>query len=216
MARFGATCVPFFFDGTKCFFELQRISDAEVSRLPKITLTDGSIPYEPMTRLHSRRRKVSTDLVDWKRRLGFVPDHVVSRTLVATMQMVQSVESETREIMRDHFHTRLPQLKVRRIKDTCYVDTFFSSIPSIRGFTCWNLFCFKRTGLDIVYLMRRRSQSPTTLPKLVTDCGAPTCMKSDNAPEFKGKRWVSYLENLTVESKFTEAHHPNENLAERR
>ena len=216
MARFGETRVPFFFDGTKCFFELQSISDDELSRLPLVTLTDGSVPYEPFARLHSRRRPVQADVTDWKRRLGFVPDHVVSRTLSATPQMVQSVESETREIMRDHFQTRLPQLKVRRVNDTCYVDTFFSSVPSVRGFTCWNLFCFKRTGLDTVYLMRRRSQSPTTLPRLVTDCVAPTIMKSDNAPEFKGRRWVSYLESLSVGSEYTEAHHPNQNLAERR
>lgn len=41
-------------------------------------------------------------------------------------------------------------------------------------------------------------------------------MKSDNAPEFKGKRWVSYLETLAVSMQYTEAHHPNQNLAERR
>ena len=216
LARFGESRIPFFFDGTKCFLEVQRITDEELSRLPTVTLTDGSIPYEPFARLHSRRRQVQSDLADWKRRLGFIPDHVVTKTLGATTQMVQSVEAETREIMRDHFQTRLPQLKVRRVNDVCYVDTFFSSLPSIRGYTCWNLFCFKRTGLDTVYLMRRRSQSPTTLPRLVTDCGAPTMMKSDNAPEFKGKCWVSFLENLTVASAFTEAHHPNENLAERR
>jgi hypothetical protein len=89
--------------------------------------------------------------------------------------------------MQDHFQTRLPQLKVRQVNDTCFVDTFFSSIPSVRGFTCWNLYCFQRTGLDVAYLMRRRSQGPTTLPKLVADCGAPLVIKSDNAPEFKGK-----------------------------
>ncbi|KAI2513041.1 hypothetical protein MHU86_1332 [Fragilaria crotonensis] len=41
-------------------------------------------------------------------------------------------------------------------------------------------------------------------------------MKSDNAPEFKGKKWLSYLESLSVASQYTEAHHPNQNLAERR
>ncbi|KAI2513606.1 hypothetical protein MHU86_746 [Fragilaria crotonensis] len=169
MARFGSTIVPFFFDGTKCFYEIHSISDDELNRLPKVTLTDGSVPYEPHARLNSRRRHTQPDLLDWKRRLGFIPDHVVSRTLNATTQLVSSVESETREIMRDHFSTRLPQLKVRRVNDVCYVDTFFSCLPSIRGFTCWNLFCFKRSGLDAVYLMRRRSQSPATLPRLITD-----------------------------------------------
>jgi hypothetical protein len=98
----------------------------------------------------------------------------------------------------------------------CYVDTFSSSIPSARGYTCWNLFAYKLTGLDVVYLMRRRAQSPSTLTRLVSECGAPTTIKSDNAPEFKSKRWVSFLETMCIRSEFTEAHHPNKNLAERR
>jgi hypothetical protein len=70
--------------------------------------------------------------------------------------------------------------------------------------------------LDVAYLMRRRSQSPTTLPKMVAKCGAPVVIKSDNAPEFKGKPWVGYLDSVAIRSEFTEAHHLNENLAERR
>jgi hypothetical protein len=54
--------------------------------------------------------------------------------------------------------------------------------------------------------MRQRSQGPSTLPKMVTDCGAPNQIRSDNAPEFKGRTW----------SFFTEAYHPNENPCERR
>ena len=57
MARFGKwRLVPFFFDGTKCsFYKVQPITEAEEHELPKIVLTDGSVPYEPMARLHSRR-----------------------------------------------------------------------------------------------------------------------------------------------------------------
>ena len=220
MARFNTTRMPFFFDGTKCFFVVHPITDAELLNLPKVTITDGDKPYEPLDRLHSRRNPIISDktthALDWKRTLGFAPDHVVQKTLDATTQLVPTVESETREIMRDHFQTRLPQLKVRRFNDTCYVDTFFSSIVSIRGYTCWNLFAYQRTGLDVIYLMRRRSQSPSTLQRMITECGAPNVIKSDNAPEFKGKQWRSQLDKLCIQSKFTEAHHPNENLAERR
>ena len=216
-ARFDDTTLPFYFDGTKCFFAVYRITAEEERTLPRIVLTDGSVPYEPFARLHSRRRPIAPpDLISWKHNLGFIPDHVVTKTLSATTQVVPTVEAESREIMRDHFQTRLPELRVRRVNDACYVDTFFSSLPSVRGFTCWNLFCFKRTGLDVAYLMRRRSQSPTTLPRMVAECGAPLTLKSDNAPEFKGKRWIEYLNSMAIQSVFTEAHHPNENLAERR
>lgn len=196
---------------------MQPISDRELDELPVVTLTDGDIPYEPFDRLHSRRcPTVQEPIIDWKRCLGFIPDHVVKKTLLATTQLVPTVESETREIMRDHFQTRLPELKVCRINDVCYVDTFFSSVPSVRGYSCFNLYCFKRTGLDVLFLMHRRSQSPPTLAKLITECGAPIKMKSDNAPEFKSKKWMSYLEDYTISPAFTEAHHPNQNLAERR
>ena len=84
-AHFGEFRLPFFFYGTKCFYEVQRITDAEERTLPRVTLTDGSMPYEPLARLHSRRRPVSSpDLIEWKKCLGFAPDHVVVlKTLTA-------------------------------------------------------------------------------------------------------------------------------------
>jgi transposase InsO family protein len=219
-ARFGDIVIPFHFDGTKCFFEVLPITDFELRTLRNVTLTDGRVPYEPILRLHSRRTgptsDATNDLIRWKRHLGFVPNHVIRKTLQATTQMVPTVEAETREIMRDHLQTRLPQLKVRRVNDRCYVDTFFSSVPSVRGFTCWNLFAFKQTGLDAVYLMRRRSQSPTTLTSLITEYGAPVEIYSDNAPEFCGKKWRDILSTYMIGALYTEPHHPNENLAERR
>ena len=194
------------------------MTDDEMKSATTVTITDGTIPYEPLPRLHSRRRPVddTVPLVQWKHRLGFVPDHVVRKTLDATTQLVPTVEAETREIMRDHFHTRLPELKVRRLNDVCFVDTFFSSVSSVRGYDSWNLYAFQRTGMDVIYLLRKRSQSPTTLSSLITDFGAPMKLKSDNAPEFKSKKWTSTLQKYAIKQAFTEAHHPNENLAERR
>jgi hypothetical protein len=37
---------------------------------------------------------------------------------------------------------------------------------------------------------------------------------SDNAPEFRGKAWVDYLQKHQIPSQFTEAFHPNENYCE--
>ena len=68
----------------------------------------------------------------------------------------------------------------------------------------------------MIFLMQRRSQSPNTLPRLIADCSAPNVMKSDNAPEFKSKKWMEHLDSATISSAFTKAHHPNKNLVERR
>ncbi len=197
-----------------CFFEVHVISLEERRHLPRVILTDDSVPYDPTDRLHSRRRSTvpAAMILPWKQTLGFVPDHVVARTLDATTQLIPSVEAESREIMWDRFQTRLLELKVQCMHDVYYVGTFFLSIPSTRGYTCWNLFSYKHTGLDVVYLMCRRAQSPSTLTQLVSDCGASTTIKSDNAPEFKSKRWASFLETMCIPSEFTEAHHPSNGI----
>ena len=53
---------------------------------------------------------------------------------------------------------------LRRVQyDVCYVYKFFFSILLVRVFTCWKqLFCFRRAGFDVAFLIRRRSQGPTT------------------------------------------------------
>ena len=50
----------------------------------------------------------------------------------------------------------------------------------------------------------------------VNKCGIPRTLKSDNAPEFKGKNFMKELDRLKVETAHTEPMHPNENTAERR
>lgn len=93
--------------------------------------------------------------------------------------------------------------------DTGYVDTFFSSITSVRGCKCFNLYAFKKSGLDKVYLLRSRSQGTSTLPDMVTECGIPSVIKSDNAPEFKSKQWVAFLRQHCIDQAYTEPHRPN-------
>ncbi|KAI2510363.1 hypothetical protein MHU86_4087 [Fragilaria crotonensis] len=101
-ARFGSHTLPFFFDGSKCFYAVYRISEEELKTLPCVTLTDVSVPYEPLARIHSRRRSAPSPperVAPWKQCLGFIPDHVVAKTLAATSQLVPSVEAETREVL---------------------------------------------------------------------------------------------------------------------
>ena len=64
--------------------------------------------------------------------------------------------------------------------------------------------------------MRRRSQALLTLQKLVTECGIPHTIHSDNAPEFKSDNWNKFLRKYLISSSFTEPHHPSQNTCERR
>lgn len=115
-SRFGQHLLPFHFDGSKCFYEVCPISEEELSTLPRVFITStGLEEYEPAIRTHTTRATTAAKhkhLAPWKQRLAFVPDHVVDKTLKATTQLVATVEAETREHMRDHLLTRLPELKV--------------------------------------------------------------------------------------------------------
>ena len=206
--------LPFFFDGAKCYFHIDPITDDEVKSLQHVVFTDGSRPYEPITRLSTRR--LVDQSPDWKRCLGYPTDLVIAKTLSATTQLVPTVEAETRELMRDHFKSRLPELKIPRRNDTAYVDTFFSSIKSIRGYTCWNLYCMRNAGYDYPVLMQRKSQTPESLREFLLFCGAPKVLHSDNAPEFKSKAVLNILRQYMIDRHYTEPHHPNQDLAERR
>jgi len=73
---------------------------------------------------------------------------------------------------------------------------------------------FEKSGLDVQVLMHCCSQSPSTLEDLLCNVGAPFEIKTDNAPEFKGKHWLSILCHVIAASSFTEPMHPDQNMAE--
>ena len=154
-SRFGSDIVKFFFDGRKCYYLLSEITETELHELPRIVLTPNKI-FDPSIRMHTRKMSRGASSIDWTKRLAFAPEEVITKTLQATTQLVPNIEAETRMIMRDHLKTRLPYLKTKRVNDTLYRDTFFSSITSIRGYTCFNLHCYKESALDVVYLMKRK------------------------------------------------------------
>ena len=191
------------------------MSEEEMNTLPRITLTPDKL-FNPIVRIHTRKLSRGENSVDWRKTLAFAPEEVILKTLQATTQMVPSLETETRMIMRDHLKTRLPYLKTKRVNDTLCRDTFFSSVTSIRGFKCLNLHCYKKSDLDIVHLMKRKSESTSVLKDCFLQHGVPNTVFSDNAKEFKTKEVTSYLIKMVVDRSFTEPMHPNQNIAERR
>ena len=188
-ARFNDKNLSFHFDGRKCFFEVAAISEEELQSLSCVYInSQENTPYEWSVRTNTVRAIMKNSHpheAPWKHCLGFILVLVVQKPLKATTQFVPTVEAESREHMQDHLLTRLLELKHQHINDTVCCDTFFSSIPSVQGFTCWTQYSFLRSGLDWVYLMRQWSQYLPTLQRMLVDCGVPHTIHSDNAPEFK-------------------------------
>ena len=96
------------------------------------------------------------------------------------------MEPETRDYMRDHLSARVYALRPRRINDDCYSDTFFSSIPSVRNYKCFQMFAFKHSSFEQIYLMQKEANAPAAYEDLVREVGAPNRMITDNAKVMTG------------------------------
>ena len=207
--------VDMHFDGFKCYFRIQKPTANDMQKYEIIELT-SSQPYEPQSRRFSRRapRRKAADINDWRAKLGFPTFEVTEATLSNTTQMVQTLQAETREYMRDHYKTRVWALRPRRINDTCYSDTFFSSTVSIRGFKCFQMFAFKRSKFDAIKLMRREAQAPEAYEDIIREFGAPNKTVTDNAQVLTGHKWTSINRRYCIETGLTVPHHQHQNYSE--
>ena len=75
--------------------------------------------------------------------------------------------------MRNYFKTRIWTLKPKRIDDVLFSDTFFSSVSSIRGYKCFQLFALKSTKLTTIRLIRKESHAPEAYEDVIRSIGAP-------------------------------------------
>ena len=153
--------LPLHFDGWKCYFRCRLPTSLELQTLQVYELT-SPFPYNPQKRLSSRRieKGEGVSVGEWRARLGYPTFKTTEATLHNTTQMVQTLQAESREYLRDYYKTRVWSLRPHRINDVCYSDTFFSSFRSIRGYSCFQLFAFKESKFTKARLMKRESQAP--------------------------------------------------------
>ena len=220
--RPGTQCVitpegkfEFHFDGRKCFFSIERPTLDDIATYPITELT-SSDQYEPSMRRSSVRRRKFTDTeVDtWRARLGYPTYEVTRDTLRNTTQMVQSLQAETREYLRDYQRTRVHCLKPKRVDDDMYTDTFFSNITSIRGFKMFQLFCYKYTKYNVMKLMRRKAQAAVMYEDTIIEHGAPNKVIADNAKELNSLKFKGVSRKYCIQSGNTVPHSQHQNFSE--
>ena len=155
--------------------------------------------------------------INWKLTLGYCPDNVVESTLKNTTQYyTKPTESETKAYPTQHRQKRLHALHLRRLPGRTCGDTFFSSIRSIRGYTCVQLFVASFADYLWVSLLRRESQVPGAYQDFCREVGCPNELLTDNSKVQSGEKFKKInRENLTNHV-FSTPHCQNQNLAERK
>ena len=106
-----------YFDGWKWFYKLEKPTADDLVKFKVIELT-SRLRYEPQKLSSRRATPIPTKEIEaWRYRLGFPTYAVTKSTLINTTQIVQTLQAETREYMRDHYETRVWDLRPHRIND---------------------------------------------------------------------------------------------------
>ena len=158
-----------------------------------------------------------TTMPNWQASLGYPSKKTLKKTIEMTTQLcAEPVEMEIREIPRQHRKKRLLPLHPSRLKGRVDIDTFFSSIQSIRGYKCVQLFVHVPSDYLFVRCMQRESHSHGAYQDFVREIGAPEIVATDNSQTQTGTKWEeTSRKNVTKQRKFS-PHNQNQNKAERR
>ena len=143
-----------------------------------------------------------TTMPNWQASLGYPSKKILEKTIEMTTQLcAKPVEMEIREIPRQHRKKRLLPLHPSRLKGRVDIDTFFSSIQSIRGYKCVQLCVHVPSDYLFVRCMQRESHSHGAYQDFVREIGAPeTC----NSQTQTGTKWEeTSWKNVTKQRKFS-------------
>ena len=166
----------------------------------------------------SSSSKVSTaPEINWQDTMGMISEEVADKTKQNTTQYYPTlVESENRSYPRQHRQKRLHAIQCRRIPGKTCGDTFFSSIRSIRGYTCAQLFVATTWDFLYVKLLRRESQVPGAYKDFCNEVGVPNMLLTDNSKVQAGRKFQEINRQNQTKHVFSTPHCQNQNTSERK
>ena len=128
--------------------------------------------------------------------------------------MIQTLHAETREYKRDHYNTFVWALLPRCINDICYSDIFFSTVCSVRGFICFQMFAFKCSKYDVIKLMCREAMAPDAYLDIIPEHGVPNETITGNVQVLTGTRWTNINRQYCIATGLTVPHHQHQTYSE--
>ena len=102
------------------------------------------------------------------------------------------------------------------IDTVLYIYTFFSSIPSIRGYKYkyFQMFDYKKLNYDRLVLMKQEENEPEAYEDLIRSFVAPNKYVINNAQALTGETWTSINRRYCVDTCLTVPHHQHQNYCE--
>ena len=192
----------------------------ELQEVGNDILPEAEIPTNPqMDNTENVKDITSSKARNWTDFLGYPTEKVLNKTLEATTQFcAEPVEAEQREIPRQHRKKRLLPLHPRRLRGRVDSDTFFSSVPSIRGYKCVQFFVHVPSDFIFIRCMQRESHSHGAYQDFIREIGAPEMIVTDNSKTQTGSKWEATSRSIITKQRKFSPHNQNQNQnkAERR
>jgi hypothetical protein len=134
------------------------------------------------------------------------------RTINATThQCLSTIGTLRRRFRTDRAHMRYKRLTTRHGR--FYVDTLFSKVKSIRGYTCGNVFT-NSLGFKKFFPLRTESEGQKSMVDFIQLVGIPHALHSDNAKVFMHGEFKRTCRKYDIQQTFTEPYSPWQNRAE--
>ena len=124
---------------------------------------------------------------------------------------------DDRRPLRRHFKNKLPHLGLFRINEAVATDTVFPAekIQDFNGNSCAQIFVGMTTKHVYCVLMKSEKEGPAALQDFIRDVGVPTRIHHDRSKMQLGRKFRKICRDCHIKTTTTEAHHPNQNFAER-
>ena len=135
------------------------------------------------------------------------------RTLKATShKCIRTTGNLMRRFKTDRAHMQYKKLATR--EGSFYVNTLFSKVKSVRGYTCGNLYTTP-LGFKKFFPMESKTgqECSNSLQTLIHLVGIPPSLHSDNAPEFVQGDFKKICRKFDIQQSATEPHSPWQNRA---
>ena len=125
-----------------------------------ITKLTSSTTNEPQCRCSRRVHQTKIVVDKWRTWLEFQTIEVTKANLAKTINLIQTLQAETREYMKNHYKRRVLEFRPRIFDDVMCSDTLFSNITSSRDYKCFKIFANKFSKLERIELMCREANDP--------------------------------------------------------
>ena len=156
----------------------------------------------------SEKFKLTPDVLCQNWGIGRV---IAERTMNATTQLrVRTVSHPTVE---RRWPTGDRPLRYRRLNHNVFHDTFHSTVPSLRGYKCCEIYATD-FGWSRVFPMKKESDVHETLDLFLNRYGIPEALISDGAKSYIGGDFKKKARQAGVFCKLTDPYSPWQNRAE--